>query len=132
MSSDEFLQRQINEVKEDVVNTEHRVVHALKQVDANKELINDLLNTEKSRVLQQDRIAANEHLIQSGDIIALTTSIKGLDITHTGFATRGADGRIHLLHASTGSMEVEVSDVPLIDYLKKIKSNTGIMIARPL
>ncbi|MFT7067092.1 MAG: hypothetical protein ACJAUO_002681 [Sediminicola sp.] len=90
------------------------------------------LNGQTICILQQDRIAANEHLIQSGDIIALTTSIKGLDITHTGFATRGADGRIHLLHASTGSMEVEVSDVPLIDYLKKIKSNTGIMIARPL
>jgi hypothetical protein len=71
-------------------------------------------------------------LIRSGDIIALTTSIKGLDITHTGIATREADGRIHLLHASTGSMEVEVSKLPLTDYLKDIKNNTGIMVARPL
>lgn len=90
------------------------------------------LNGQPLCVLPKDKIAANEHLIQSGDIIALTTSIKGLDITHTGFATREADGRVHLLHASTGSMQVEVSELPLVEYLKKIKSNTGIMVARPL
>lgn len=82
-------------------------------------------------VLPQDQIAAQEHLIHSGDIIALATDIKGLDVTHTGIATLEADGRIHLLHASTGSMEVEVSELPLADYLKKIKHNTGIIVARP-
>ena len=82
--------------------------------------------------LPQDQIDANEHLIQSGDIIALATSFNGLDVTHTGIATREKDGRIHLLHASTGSMKVEVSEVPLAEYLKKIKSNTGILVARPM
>lgn len=82
--------------------------------------------------ISTSKIAENEHLIKSGDIIALATSINGLDITHTGIATREKDGRIHLLHASTGSMEVEVSKLPLADYLKGIKSNTGIMVARPL
>ncbi len=82
-------------------------------------------------VLAQDDIAANEHLIQSGDIIALATSIKGLDVTHTGIAIRQDDGRIHLLHASTESMQVEITKLPLVDYLKKIKSNIGIMVARP-
>lgn len=81
--------------------------------------------------LPQDQIEANEHLINTGDIIALATSINGLDVTHTGIATREKDGRIHLLHASTGSMEVEVSKLPLVDYLKGIKSNIGIMVARP-
>ncbi|KSA12668.1 N-acetylmuramoyl-L-alanine amidase-like domain-containing protein [Maribacter dokdonensis] len=90
------------------------------------------LNNQAICVLAQDDIAANEHLIQTGDIIALATSINGLDVTHTGIATREKDGRIHLLHASTGSMEVEVSKKPLADYLKGIKSNTGIMVARPL
>lgn len=90
------------------------------------------LNSQAICVLAQDDIAANEHLIQTGDIIALATSINGLDVTHTGIATREKDGRIHLLHASTGSMEVEVSKKPLADYLKGIKSNTGIMVARPL
>ena len=89
------------------------------------------LNGQAICILPQDRIAANEDRIQTGDIIALTTSIDGLDITHTGIATREEDGRIHLLHASTGSMKVEVSELPLPEYLKKIKSNTGIMVARP-
>lgn len=90
------------------------------------------LRSQSICILPQDQIKANEHLIRSGDIIALTTSIKGLDITHTGIATREADGRIHLLHASTGSLEVEITKQPLADYLKDIKSNTGIMVARPL
>lgn len=103
--------------------------------DENYEKIREtekILNGQQICILPQEQIATNEHLIQSGDIIALTTSIKGLDITHTGFATKEADGRIHLLHASTGTMQVEVSELPLVDYLKKIKSNTGIMVARPL
>lgn len=92
----------------------------------------DYLNQQPIWVLAQHKIAENEHLIQSGDIIALATAINGLDVTHTGIASREKDGRIHLLHASTGSMEVEVSTLPLADYLKKIKGNTGIMVARPL
>ncbi|MGW9684741.1 N-acetylmuramoyl-L-alanine amidase-like domain-containing protein [Flagellimonas sp. 2504JD1-5] len=80
--------------------------------------------------LAQDEIQSNEHLIQSGDIIALATSIKGLDVTHTGIAIREADGRIHLLHASI-SGSVQITKEPLVDYLKKIKSNIGIIVARP-
>ena len=89
------------------------------------------LNGQPICILPQQKIAASEQLIRTGDIIALTTSIKGLDITHTGIATREKDGRIHLLHASS-SGQVEVSKLPLTDYLKKIKSNTGIMVARPV
>ncbi|NHF60536.1 DUF1460 domain-containing protein [Flavobacteriaceae bacterium TP-CH-4] len=92
----------------------------------------EYLNNQALCILPQDQIEANEHLIRSGDIIALTTAVDGLDITHTGIATREKDGRIHLLHASTGSMQVEVSKRPLADYLKGIKKNTGIMVARPL
>ncbi len=115
--------------------SEHRDLYPFLKDDSNFEKIKaseNYLNNQSICVLPQDQIAANEHLIQTGDIIALTTSIKGLDITHTGIATREKDGRIHLLHASTGSMEVEVSKLPLAEYLKKIKNNTGIMVARPI
>ncbi|MCP4977028.1 MAG: DUF1460 domain-containing protein [Maribacter sp.] len=87
------------------------------------------LNNESICFLPQDQIVANEHLIKSGDVIALTTSIDGLDITHTGIALREKDGRIHLLHASS-SGEVKISGLPLVDYLKKVNKNTGIMVAR--
>lgn len=113
----------------------HRELYPFLKDDSNFEKI---ITTEKELAkkafcyLPQDQIEASEHLIQTGDIIALATSINGLDVTHTGIATREKDGRIHLLHASTGSMEVEVSKLPLADYLKGIKSNIGIMVARPL
>lgn len=96
-----------------------------------------ILETEKKLkqqplcVVSQDMLAKNEDVLQSGDIIALATSIDGLDVTHTGFAIRTTDGRIHLLHASS-SGAVEISELPLVDYLKKIKNNTGVIVARPL
>ncbi len=81
--------------------------------------------------LPQDKVAIMEAKIHSGDIIALTTSIDGLDVIHTGLATREDDGKIHLLHASSHNHKVEVGDKPLAQYLKTVKNNTGILIARP-
>ncbi|MUH37314.1 DUF1460 domain-containing protein [Zobellia amurskyensis] len=113
----------------------HRDLYPFLSDDTNFEKVKsseNYLNNQPICILAQDEIAANEHLIETGDIIALTTSINGLDITHTGIATKEEDGRIHLLHASTGSMKVEVSKKPLAEYLKGIKKNTGIMVARPI
>ena len=110
----------------------HRDLYPFLSDDVNYEKIKaseDYLNNQAICILPQGEIEANEHLISSGDIIALTTSINGLDITHTGIASREKDGRIHLLHASS-SGEVKVSELPLVDYLKKVKNNTGIMVAR--
>ncbi|MEM9076840.1 MAG: N-acetylmuramoyl-L-alanine amidase-like domain-containing protein [Bacteroidota bacterium] len=87
------------------------------------------LKDEDLCVLPQDRIEGQEKHIKNGDIIALATSINGLDVTHTGFAIR-VNVRIHLLHAST-SGSVTITEEPLVDYLKKIKNNTGIIVARP-
>ena len=110
----------------------HRDLYPFLKNNANFEKIQaseNYLNNESICFLPQEEIEANEHLIESGDIIALTTSIKGLDITHTGIASREKDGRIHLLHASS-SGEVKISEQPLVDYLKKVNKNTGIMVAR--
>lgn len=110
----------------------HRDLYPFLKDEANFQKIKEsenFLNNQALCFLPQEEIEANELMIQSGDIIALTTSIKGLDITHTGIATRENDGRIHLLHASSTG-EVKVSELPLVDYLKKIGKNTGIMIAR--
>ncbi|MFS4416172.1 N-acetylmuramoyl-L-alanine amidase-like domain-containing protein [Maribacter sp. 2307ULW6-5] len=113
----------------------HRELYPFLKDDDNFEQI---LATEKGLAkedfcyLPQDQIAANEHLIKTGDIIALATSIKGLDVTHTGFAVREANGRIHLLHASTTSMEVEVTKEPLAEYLKGVSKNIGVLVARPM
>ncbi len=111
----------------------HRDLYPFLESDENFEKIKqseEVLKTLPIYVLRHDQLVEKEAMIASGDIIALATSIEGLDVTHTGIATREADGRIHLLHASS-SGQVEISKLPLIDYLKKVSKNTGIIVARP-
>lgn len=81
--------------------------------------------------LPKDKIAENEHLVQHGDLVALATTLKGLDVVHVGFAVK-QNGRLHLMHASTGSMKVEISEKPLTVYMKDKKIQSGIMLGRVL
>ena len=68
--------------------------------------------------------------LQPGDIIATSTHIKGLDVTHTGLAFDRKDGGIGFLHAST-SGGVKVSP-DLQDYIQNNKVQVGIVVARPV
>lgn len=72
----------------------------------------------------------HEKDLQHGDIVALATRINGLDVTHTGILIRKEGGKIHLLHASSKG-QVEISEKPLLEYLAGVKSNTGLLVARP-
>lgn len=67
--------------------------------------------------------------IKNGDIVALTTSISGLDVVHMGFAY-WLDNKLHLIHASSLRHKVIVDNVTLFDYLSKRKRHTGIRVAR--
>ncbi|MFV0590254.1 MAG: N-acetylmuramoyl-L-alanine amidase-like domain-containing protein [Draconibacterium sp.] len=78
----------------------------------------------------KDKIKDIESELRSGDIIGITTSVKGLDVTHVGILVK-VNGRIHLMHASSAAMKVVISEEPLSDYLTRSKSNTGIMVTRP-
>jgi len=79
--------------------------------------------------IPKEKISSLEDSIQSGDIIAITTSIPNLDMVHVGFAFE-KNGRIHLMHASSKNAEVEISQMPLHDYLSGNKSQSGIMVSR--
>jgi len=83
--------------------------------------------------IPEEKIAEIEDQLMDGDIVGITTNIKGLDISHVGILVRKA-GRIHLMHASSASaaMKVVVSKNTLEEYLLNSKSATGIMVARPL
>lgn len=70
--------------------------------------------------------------IQSGDLLAITTNKKGLDIAHVGVAIRAADGKIYMLHASSQGKKVEITQFPLSQYLENITTDTGIIVLRPL
>jgi hypothetical protein len=68
--------------------------------------------------------------IEDGDLIAITSSVKGLDINHVGFAVKMQNGRIHFLHAPSVGAKVEITPEPLNEYLMKIKRHTGIVVLR--
>ena len=90
----------------------------------------ETLSKEAFCYIPLDQIEGIEEQIASGDILALVTSIQGLDVTHTGFAI-WQEEQLHLMHAST-SGEVVISKKPLREYLKGIKKNIGILVVRPL
>jgi hypothetical protein len=79
--------------------------------------------------IPKDSIPAAEQYIHDGDIIGITTGIDGLDVVHTGLAIWEND-RIHMLHASSNAMKVEITSQPLAEYMQNKKSQTGIMVAR--
>ncbi len=67
--------------------------------------------------------------IADGDIIAITTDEKGLDVSHTGLAVR-VQGQLRLLHASSAAGKVVLSDMTLYRYLLSRRSRTGIIVGR--
>ncbi len=68
--------------------------------------------------------------VRDGDVIAMTTSVEGLDVGHTGFAVRSSDGSLHLLHASEKDGRVEITPETLQEYLRKHPGDSGIMVVR--
>lgn len=67
--------------------------------------------------------------ILEGDIIAIVTSIKGLDFTHVGFAKKEG-GRTKFLHTSSQFGEIMVTNKPLSEYLQAHKHMKGIVVLR--
>ena len=80
-------------------------------------------------VPEQD-IAAIAGQIETGDVIAATSTQPGLDIAHTGLAL-WIDGRLHLMHAPLVGRSVEISELPLAERIIDIDGQDGIMVARP-
>lgn len=103
----------------------------------NPELVPELAQLEKAisktahSYVKKEDLPAVEDKLAEGDIIGLTTSIPGLDVTHVGILVK-KDGKLHLLHASSSLEKVVISQEPLTELITKSKSWTGIMIARPL
>lgn len=69
--------------------------------------------------------------IQSGDIIAFTTDIDGLDIAHVGIALN-ENGTVRLIHASSIQGAVVIEKRALTLQLRENRRFTGIRIIRPL
>ena len=87
------------------------------------------INTREKYYIPKDRVFDIESKIKNGDIIAITNRLDGMDMAHTGLAI-WQNGRLYMLHASSQFHQVLITDVPLVDYLARNKSQTGIMVGR--
>lgn len=102
----------------------------------NKSLLKEIRNQEERlskipiRYLPKDSLTSVDITqIHDGDIIAITTSIEGLDISHVGLACF-QNGELHLLHASLGKKQVTIEKSSLDEQLQRYKTQTGIRVLR--
>ena len=108
-----------------------------KVLNEHPELLEELKLTEKAIsermawYIPKNKVAEFEDQFKNGDIVAITTHIDGLDITHVGLVF-WSEGRVKLLHASSKEIKVVITSETLEEYLQGSRSSTGIMIARPL
>ena len=79
----------------------------------------------------QGHIEAVAGRIHDGDIIAATSTVAGLDVGHTGLAL-WVDDTLHLLHAPLVEGAVQISVVSLVDRIRRIRGQDGIIVARPV
>ncbi|MEP6778194.1 MAG: N-acetylmuramoyl-L-alanine amidase-like domain-containing protein [Chthoniobacterales bacterium] len=108
---------------------------------ANRSLLGPLRQMEarvSSRSLYQipkNRVSAIEPKLRSGDIIGIVSrdGPGRYATSHVGLALRGADGALHFMHASAPhNYGKVVIDSRLTDYLNRYRTDSGILVARPL
>src|SRR5256885_4147563 len=107
----------------------------------NKSLLGPLGQMEarvSSRPLYQipkNRVASIEGKLRSGDIIGIISRDRGglYSTSHVGLALRQADGSLHFMHASSPrNYGKVVIDSTLSSYLARYRTDSGILVARPL
>jgi hypothetical protein len=110
-----------------------------RQLKAHPELIaairltEDRINARSLKYLPMDRVKAAEPFLNTGDIVGVTTTEKGIDITHTGLCIKDNEGIVHFMDASSSHENMKVtleSDIgTCLNWSPKL---TGVMFARAL
>lgn len=103
-----------------------------KQNLENIRIVEEAINSRTRYYIPGKSISKIYDSLKDGDIIATTTNIEGLDVTHTGYVCKGEDGGTYFLHASSKGREVIISSNQLQDYVEEDSKKTGIIVARPL
>lgn len=67
---------------------------------------------------------------KSGDVVALVTSNKTLDVSHLGIIIKDEQGEPYLLHASSTGGKVEMTKLPLCDFMKRNRQWIGLRVIR--
>lgn len=93
-----------------------------------------LINKRSINYVPTASIAAIEPLLKTGDIVAICSTIPGLDVVHTGIVYRTADGVAHFMDASSkkNSMKVTLEPGPISQYIASNRNWIGAIFARPL
>ena len=108
---------------------------------ANRSLLGPLARMEanvSSRPLYEipkSKVAGIESKLRSGDIIGIISRDRSgvYSTAHVGLALRTSDGVLHFMHASSPSNSGRVIvDQELSKYLYRYRSDSGILVARPL
>jgi hypothetical protein len=92
--------------------------------------VESALNGQPFAFVPRKNVRQAETALREGDIVMLTAARPGLDMRHVGLATRQADGRMHLLHASSDAGQVVISSMPIADYLLRHPRLSGLRVAR--
>jgi len=87
------------------------------------------ISSARLKMVSEENLKNVEDSIKDGDLIAIVTTKKGMDIAHVGIAEH-YNGRLHFIHASSAKKKVVLSDKPLSDYIKSIKTDSGVLVAR--
>jgi len=112
--------------------------HYYKHLKNNPDFISTIKNQEEEinkrdyYFIPQEKIGGIENEIKDGDLLAFTSTVKGLDVNHVGIAFRLDDGRVHVLHAPNVGYQVEITKLPLAEYVLKIEKDSGIIVVRVL
>ena len=112
--------------------------NSYKQLKANPTLVPAIaamearVNARPKTYVPRERVADAEPLLQTGDIIGLCASQKGIDIAHTGLAYRDGDGMLRFFDATNAPGRNDVKVGARLSERLDPKHHTGIVVARPL
>lgn len=110
--------------------------HLYPKLKEEPELIPEILKREQEinhagiRYIPTELISDFESEVQPGDLVAFVTSIRGLDVSHTGIVTKSGE-RTTFWHASTKG-RVMLEPLTLAQYVEDNSSMIGVICARPL
>jgi hypothetical protein len=89
------------------------------------------LSASERYLLPKARVESASDRLATGDIIGITTTLQGMDVSHVGIVVRSG-GKVKFLHAPLSGAVVTLTSSTLSDYLAKNDKQTGIVVARPV
>lgn len=113
-------------------------VSAYTMLNRHREWLNDIVRQEKAitgkkyRYIPKNAVNSSKAMrdaVHDGDIIAIVTNKKGLEIAHLGIAVWKSDG-LHMIDASSIQKKVVEESITMSQYLQRHPSHLGIRVVR--